>query len=305
MRRSDTNPEVTFGDICLRLPLLGSPMPDVCGLEMVRALGQEGGLGILHRFNRIDDQVEDFREAAATFKARPYPVGAAVGVTGDYRERFQALYAAGCRIICLDTANGAHQQVAEAMEWIKSSHPDTFLIVGNVGSKEAFRWLEDHGADAIRVGIAGGSVCETKTETGVFAPTPFAVKEATSVRREALIIGDGGVRMPADMCKLLALGADVVMVGSVLAGTREAPGRVIVVEGKRFKIMRGAASFSVQQEAGKLTPQYVEGSETLAPYKGRVSEVLERYLAGLRSSMSYMDARTLPQYRQHSSFILH
>ena len=124
------------------------------------------------------------------------------------------------------------------------------------------------------------------------------------MRRRALIIGDSGVRTPADMCKLLALGADLVMVGSALAGTREAPGRVIVVDGKKVKIMRGAASFSVQQQHGTEDPGYVEGTETLVPYKGGVDDVMRRYLAGLRSSMSYMDARTLEQYRENVSFIL-
>ena len=105
------------------------------------------------------------------------------------------------------------------------------------------------------------------------------------------------------MCKLLALGADVVMVGSALAGTKEAPGRVIMVDGKKFKIMRGAASFSVQQQAGTADPAYVEGDETLVPYKGRVDDVVWRYLAGLRSSMSYMDARDLDSYRSNSAFV--
>jgi IMP dehydrogenase len=176
-------------------------------------------------------------------------------------------------------------------------------VAGNVASAEGFSWLEDCGADAIRVGIAGGSVCETRTETGVFVPTPYAVAEAARVRRTALIIGDSGVRTPSDMCKLLALGADCVMVGSALAGTREAPGRVIVVDGKKFKIMRGAASFSVQQQVGVEDPEYVEGSETMVPYKGRAADVVQRYLAGLRSSMSYMDARTLDAYRSNAAFV--
>jgi IMP dehydrogenase len=190
------------------------------------------------------------------------------------------------------------------MAWIRNQADDVFIISGNVATAEAFRWLEDRGADAIRVGIAGGSVCETRTETAVYAPTPHAVAEAAQVRRRALIIGDSGVRNPADMCKLLALGADLVMVGSALAGTREAPGRVIVVDGKKVKIMRGAASFSVQQQVGTEDPGYIEGTETLVPYKGGVEDVVRRYLAGLRSSMSYMDARTLEQYRENVSFIL-
>lgn len=297
--RSDAHPDVDFGGVRLRVPLLGSPMPDVCGVEMCVALAQNGGLGILHRFQPIDDQVADVRRALRITEA----LGAAVGITGDFRDRFARLVEAGCRIVCIDTANGAHQQVADAIAWIREQGSHAFLIAGNVASAEAFAWLEDTGVDAIRVGIAGGSVCETRTETAVFVPTPYAVAEAARVRRSALIIGDSGVRTPSDMCKLLALGADCVMVGSALAGTHEAPGRVIVVDGKKFKIMRGAASFSVQQQAGVDDPEYIEGSETMAPYKGRAANVVQRYLAGLRSSMSYMDARTLDEYRAHASFV--
>ena len=301
--RGDVSPELSFGPVRLRLPILGSPMPDVTGTEMARVLAANGALGVLHRFDSIESQVAEFRQSAGSANGSVPPVGAAVGVSGDYQDRFDALFEAGCRVICLDTANGAHQQVATAMSWMKERSADVFLIVGNVATAQAFSWLEAEGADAIRVGIAGGSVCETRNETGVYVPTPYAVAEAAEVRKRALIIGDGGVRMPSDLCKLLALGADVVMLGSALAGTREALGRVIVVDGKRYKIMRGAASFSVQQETGDSRPQYVEGAETLVPYKGRAEEVLQRYLAGLRSSMSYLNATTLAEFRHNASFV--
>jgi IMP dehydrogenase len=300
--RSDASPEVQLGPFRLGVPLIGSPMPDVCGMEMCRALAASGAFGILHRFQPIDEQVREFQQAR---RDQDEPaIGAAIGVTGEWRERFQGLRAAGCRVFCIDTANGAHVQVEQAIRWIRAEARDSvYLIAGNVASKEGFQWLEDQGADAIRVGIAGGAVCETRTETGVYVPTPYSVWEVAQVRRRALIVGDSGVRTPSDMCKLLALGADAVMVGSALAGTREAPGRVIVVDGKKYKIMRGAASFSVQQESGNLDPEYVEGAETMALYKGGVSQVVQRYLAGLRSSMSYMDARTLDEYRRNASFV--
>ena len=296
--RADAHPEVSLGPAHLTVPLLGSPMPDVCGVEMCQALAEQGALGILHRFMPEAEQVADYRRAAEAGIA-----GAAIGITGGYQKRFGMLLEAGCSIFCVDTANGANQQVRQAVRWIRSQDDSVCLIAGNVASSETFSWLEDLGVDAIRVGIAGGSVCETRTETGVFTPTPHAVYEAASVRRRALIIGDSGIRTPSDMCKLLALGADCVMVGSALAGTREAPGRVIVVDGKKFKIMRGAASFSVQQEFDGEDPQYIEGSETMVPYKGSAADVIHRYVAGLRSSMSYMDARTLDEYRRNVSFL--
>ena len=300
LHRSDAHPDVQIGAVTLEVPIVGSPMPDVCGPEMCRALATAGALGVLHRFQSVDDEVAHFQSAVAEGGAA---VGAALGVTGDFRERFDALVGAGCRILCLDTANGAHDQVGNALTWARERRDDVTLIAGNVASAEAFRWLEDRGADVIRVGIAGGAVCETRTETAVFVPTPYAVAEAARVRRRALILGDSGVREPADLCKLLALGADAVMVGSALAGTGEAPGRVIMLDGKKYKIMRGAASFSVQQQAGRDEPEYVEGAETMVPYKGHVSGVIARYLAGLRSSMSYMHARTLEEYRANVEFV--
>jgi IMP dehydrogenase/GMP reductase len=230
-------------------------------------------------------------------------VGAAVGITGDFRERFSALHAAGCRIVCLDTANGAHLQVAAAIDRIRDAAPDAFVIAGNVASAEAFQWLEERGADAVRVGIAGGALCETRTETGVYTPTPQAVLEAVSVRRRALIIGDGGVRRPADLCILLALGADAVMLGSALAGTDEATGREVLLDGRRHKVVRGAASLSVQRDMGRADPEHVEGAETVVPHKGPAAAVVHRYLAGLRSSMAYLDAHDLADYRRNARFL--
>jgi IMP dehydrogenase len=297
--RTEALPAVEFGPVLLSAPLIGSPMPDVCGVDMCRALSEHGALGILPRFQSVDEQAAQLREIGVAGGT----LAAALGVTGDYRDRFAHIVETGCRIVCLDTANGAHEQVAHAVRWVRDQDPSVFLIAGNVATAETFRWLEDHGVDAIRVGIAGGSVCETRTETGVYAPTPYSVHECARVRRHALIIADGGIRNPADMCKLLALGADCVMVGSALAGTYEAPGRVIVVDGKKYKIMRGAASFSVQQEFAGEDPEYIEGAESIVAYKGRVADVIQRYVAGLRSSMSYMDARTLDVYRSNASFV--
>ena len=238
--------------------------------------------------------------------------------TGDHRDQVPRSASAGI------SASGSRRYTKPACKCSASTRPtgptcrwrrpfpgagaqanDVFVVAGNVASAEAFRWLEDHGADAIRVGIAGGSVCETRTETAVFVPTPYAVWECAQARRHALVIGDSGVRSPSDFCKLLAFGADAVMLGSALAGTREAPGRVIVVDGNKYKIMRGAASFSVQQEYGGEEPEYVEGAETMVSYKGSVHDVTSRYRAGLRSSMSYMNARTLAEYRTNVNFVFH
>lgn len=300
--RGDVRCDVALGQVTLDIPIVSSPMPDVSGPEMCAALAGMGGLGILHRFQPLRAHVEQYTAAAAAAPAGRV-VGAAVGITGDFRERFTALCEAGCRVVCLDTANGAHAQVAAAIQWVKRAAPDVYVITGNVGSGETFRWLEEQGADAIRVGIGGGALCETRTETGIYVPTPQAVLEAAGVRRRALIVGDGGVRSPGDLCKLLALGADVVMLGSALTGTREAAGREFVMRGRRYKVARGAASMSVQQEMGRADPQHVEGAETMVPYRGETAAVVQRYVAGLRSSMAYLDAPDLAAYRDNARFL--
>src|SRR6202049_3988831 len=174
LHRADATPDVIVGSAHLRVPMIGSPMPDVCGLDMCRALAANGAMGVLHRFQSIGEQVRQYREASTAAGAM---VGAAVGVSGDFQERFVRLVESGCRIVCIDTANGAHTQVAEAVQWIRQQVDGLFLIAGDVASAEGFTWLEDLGVDAIRVGIAGGSVCETRNETGVHAPTPYSVHE--------------------------------------------------------------------------------------------------------------------------------
>ena len=139
--RSDARPEIQLGPFQLALPLIGSPMPDVCGEKMCRVLAQEGALGILHRFQSIESQQQEFELVHHQDDVNSPAVGAAIGITGDYRERFQALYAAGCRLFCLDTANGAHLQVQQAMSWIRGQASDVFLLAGNVASAEAFSAL--------------------------------------------------------------------------------------------------------------------------------------------------------------------
>ena len=139
VHRADATPDVMVGPALLHVPMIGSPMPDVCGPDMCRALAANGAMGILHRFQPISEQVRQYREASAAAGAT---VGAAVGVSGDFQERFVRLVESGCRIVCIDTANGAHTQVADAVQWIREQVDGLFLIAGNVASAEGFSWLE-------------------------------------------------------------------------------------------------------------------------------------------------------------------
>lgn len=300
------------------LPMIASPMPDVCSGEMANILSQNDCLGIIHRFQSIESQKDEFNSC----QGNKYKVGCAIGVTGDYKDRFQILYDAGCRIFCIDTANGFHIQTKKAIMWLGGgTETDIKLIVGNIATGEGYHWLTDcllyngFNDTMIRVGLAGGSVCETKTETGVYVPMVTSIRECYE-RKDGLIktgkydmnhmpkiIADGGIQTPSDMCKALAVGADMVMCGSVFAGTEEAPGQVHNIDGDLIKLYQGAASFGVQKNHRDKEPDYVEGRESFVPYKGKVKKILNRFSAGLKSSMSYMNALNLHEYKQNVDVI--
>lgn len=291
----------TFIDFCganLRIPLIGSPMPDVCDGNMASELAKNGAFGFIHRFQTIDEQIDAFRSSKISGEC-----GCAIGVTGDFYERFSQLYDYGCRIFCLDTANGGNIQVKRAFEKLTD---DVKVVAGNIASAECFKWLSELGIHGIRVGIAGGSVCETKTETGVYHPMISCITECAEIKNKfnltATLIADGGIKIPADMCKAIIAGANVCMVGSVLAGCEESPSKVLKLDGRLYKVLRGAASFSVQRSQDKI-PTFVEGRETLVEYKGKVAGVLNRFLRGLQSSMSYVNAQNLAEYQSKAYLI--
>ena len=260
-------------------PIIAAPMPDVCDGNTAISLIENGAMPIIHRFMSIQEQCYQFELLKSYFVDEYGGVdlskkcGCAIGVKGDFYQRFISLFSSGCRIFCLDTANGANDAVKEAIFKIrdyeiyvdkviesinsiviKSTESNrVYLIAGNVASSLTYTYLAECGVDAVRVGIGGGKVCTTRTETGVYVPMATVISECASAQKEGypLIIADGGIRTPSDAAKALALGADMVMIGSAFAGTEEAPGSVINDNGRLVKLYRGAASFGVQMELSR------------------------------------------------------
>tara|TARA_Y100000034_G_scaffold134707_1_gene203927 strand:+ start:3775 stop:4779 length:1005 start_codon:yes stop_codon:yes gene_type:complete len=281
----------------LELPVISSPMDTVTESEMSYAIHNEGGLGVIHRYNTIEEQV-------ALIKKTTGFTAAAIGATGDYEERACALFDAGSRYLCLDVAHGHHVLVKTALKTLRDIFGDkVHLMAGNVATLEAYNDLADWGADSIRVGIGGGSICSTRTSTGHGVPTFQSIHDCSySDRRDVKLIADGGIRNSGDIVKALAAGADFVMLGSMLAGTDESPGEIFTSGNKKYKVYRGMASRIAQMDwRGKSSSP--EGISTTIPYKGPVADILRDIAGNVRSGFSYSGVNSLRELQSEAKFI--
>jgi IMP dehydrogenase len=287
----------------LDLPVISSPMDTITEGNMAIAMAQHGGLGIIHRYNTIQEQVSIVTDSFC--KYGDMNISAAIGVTGDYEDRACALYDAGVKIICIDVAHGHHSLVKNALSTIRKVMGDkVHIMAGNVATLEAFDALASWGADSIRVGIGGGSICSTRLVTGHGIPTFQSVLDCAQTNYDVKIIADGGMRTTGDMVKAYAAGADFVMIGSMLAGTKETPGEVFFGKsGKKYKVYRGMAS-AAAQNAWRGSSSTPEGVSTTVPYRGSVKNLLQNIAGGIRSGLSYSGSRSLAELRSKSSFTL-
>jgi len=276
-------------------------MDTVCDGEMAVAMAQLGGVGCIHRFNTIEQQVGEIRFITAhPFDAEMWPIGtmpimAAVGANGDYLERAQELVKEGVNIILIDVAHGHHSFVRDAITKMKNNLPlHVDIIAGNVATAKAAQSLRDWGADAIRVGIGGGSLCTTRIKTGFGVPNVTSLEDCAKVV-SVPVLACGGIRNSGDIAKALAVGADSVILGSLIAGTKEAPGAIIEKSNGLYKRYRGAASLETKSIHGQVK-RNVEGESTVVPFKGGVKFIVESLLDGLRSALSYAGANNLNEY---------
>ncbi len=279
-------------------------------LPLVDEQGRLRGLITARDLMRVYQHPRASRDATGRLR-----VGAAVGVVGDYRERAEALVAAGADVLVVDIAHGHAEHALKACRALKQRFPDVDLIAGNVATAEGTTDLIATGVDAVKVGVGPGAACTTRIVTGVGVPQLTAVLNCVraAAPHDVPIIADGGVRASGDVAKALAAGAATVMVGSLLAGTEESPGATVLRDGVRYKVYRGMASESaaidryrrlslgIDQE--RFDARVPEGVETVVPYRGQVTDVLFDLTGGLRSAMSYLGARCLREFVEHAEFV--
>jgi IMP dehydrogenase len=258
-------------------------------------------------------------------KVRKYPnackddlgrlrVGAAVGVGVDLAERTAALVAAGVDLVVIDTAHGHSQGVIDAVKQVRSDYPDLQLMAGNIATGAAAQALIDAGVNAVKVGIGPGSICTTRVVAGVGMPQISAIRNVAKVTHVAGIplIADGGIKFSGDLPKAIAAGADIIMIGSLFAGTEESPGDTILYQGRTYKAYRGMGSLGAMKQGSKdryfqgdeqdvkLVPEGIEGR---VPYRGPLSDNIHQLIGGLRAGMGYTGCRTIKELQQNSEFV--
>ena len=291
--RTEASTNCSFLGLKLNVPVISSPMDSVTGIEMARELSNLGSLGILNRFDSSLDSVLNLKNGKG-IKAVSIALNSDLKTIEKIAEKNY--------LICIDTANANNKEVLKKTEMIKRRF-DVKVIVGNIAHGGSLDQLENAGADAVRVGIGSGSVCTTSIQTGIGIGQVSSLLNILFSRKakklKIKIIADGGIKSPGDVAKAIALGADVVMLGRMLSGTRETPGEVIKYNGQLWKKYRGSASFGV-----KMRNEFIEGEETMVAYKGAVKSVIDGISDGLKSSMSYMNCLNLEELRKIETFAI-
>ena len=305
----------------IKIPYVASPMDTVCDVVMAKKMASMGGVGCIHRFMTIEEQCDEVVELQRFLyqdtngdissvwgdTTKPIMVSVGVGMEGYYRA--EELILAGCNVLVIDVAHGHHKNVKEMIEKLKrfrSKHPDRpfDIIGGNIATSKAAEDLIQWGVDGLRVGIGGGSLCTTRVQTGHGVPNITSISDVVRVAQEfdIPVMADGGIRSSGDIAKALSVGADTVMLGSLIAGTQEAPGEIIEKGNHLYKRYRGSASLET-----KVTHQQqkrnVEGESTIIPYKGGVKFIINGLNDGVRSALSYSGSCNILEFQSKSQLI--
>ena len=259
-------------------------------------------------------------------KAQTYPkatkdtygrlmVGAATGVGDKEKKRAEALVTCGVDVLAIDTAHGHSQNVLDMVEWVAKNFKDVIIVAGNVVTSEATEILFNKGADVVKVGVGSGSICTTRMVSGVGVPQVSAVLECSKMakKKKKTIIADGGIKFSGDLTKALAVGANTVMLGNMLAGSDESPGETILYQGRTYKVYRGMGSLGAmssgskdryfQESVNELDKLVPEGIEGRVPYKGSISGIIHQLIGGLKSGMGYLGAQNIEDLQKRAEFV--
>ena len=298
--------------LSIKIPILSSAMDTVTESSMAIAMAKAGGIGIIHRNLKISEQIKEIRKV----KLKKLFVGAAVGASENEYKRVEKILKENLDIIVIDTAHGHTKKVGDIIKKIKKLRPKkTAICAGNIATAEAAKFLIKLGVDIIKVGIGPGSICTTRLVAGIGVPQLSAIMNVKKGigKNKIKLIADGGIKFSGDIAKALAAGADAVMIGSLFAGTDQAPGRIIKKHGDTYKYFRGMGSIGAMnkgsadryfQSKQKDTSKYVaEGVEGYIKYKGTVDKIIYSLVGGLKSSMGYMGAKKVVDLRKKPKFL--
>jgi IMP dehydrogenase len=286
------------GKLHLDLPVMTANMDTITEHEMARFIAGQGGVGVLHRFMTVERNVEEYRKC---------PPGTFVSVgTGDGElERAEALKDAGASFVCADVAHAHGRYMGRVIKKLREMLPNACIMAGNVATYAGADYLASCGADIVKVGIGAGSVCTTRLKTGFGVPMLTALQECA--RADRSLVADGGIRTPGDMVKALAFGADFVMVGGMLAGTRPTPAPLVVREdGRRVKVYRGMASREAQESYLGEMPDWrtAEGVSTEVVYRDDEVAILADIIGGLRSGLTYGGSSNVHELQRKLNYVL-
>jgi IMP dehydrogenase len=303
--RSEVSLTSSLGrDNNFELPIIASPMDTVVGTEMAIALAQIGALGVIHRYNTILEQKRMVWTVSEASCGKP--IAAAIPISGDFMDRAEALVETGVDILCIDVAHGHHIMMKDALGTLRRNLPrDVHIMAGNVATRKGYEDLANWGANSVRVGIGGGSICSTRIQTGHGIPTFQSVLDCSESEYagDVPIIADGGIKTSGDVVKALGAGADFVMIGSLFSGTTETPGKILqTADGTKMKEYRGMASREAQL-AWRGRASSLEGIATFVPFKGKVKYVIDDLANGIRSGLSYTGSRSIPEFQLSAQFI--
>jgi len=298
--RRDVDISVTdrTGKLTLKLPIFTANMDSVTESPMANFIGERGGMGVLHRFLSVDQNVAEFKKCK-------FPAFVSVGCSEAELQRAEALRDAGANYFCVDVAHAHGKYVGNTLKKLRELLPNACLMAGNVATYAGADYLAACGADILKVGIGGGSVCTTRIKTGFGVPNLTAITECAKVDRS--IVADGGIRTPGDIVKALAFGADFVMIGGMLAGTAATPGKVIQkADGSKVKQYRGMASFEAQHDFLGGVPEWktAEGVAVEVPYRETEQAIVADIIGGLRSGLTYGGAASIKELQRKMSYVL-